>query len=109
MDKAALLAALGFLASKVVEFLKYVRVKDVNAAVTLVSVWVAGVVVTVLGAHAAVLEGVVIPGTGVSLESLDGPSQVFLGMVLTSFVSFTYDLKKALDGSDSAKQPPLVR
>lgn len=109
MDKAALLAAIGTLASKVVGFLKYLRNKDWNASFTLVAVWVAGVVAVVLGAAAEVTEGLVLPGTLTPLGSLDGASQVFLGMSLTSFIAFVYDFRKALDNTDFAKEPPLLK
>lgn len=109
MDKAALVAALGTLASKVVEFLKQARNKDWNATLTLAIVWVAGILTTVLAAAAKLTEGLEVPGTGVTFGSLDGPSQIFLGMSLSSFIAFVYDFKKAIDDGDSPKQPPLLK
>lgn len=108
MEQAAALAAIGFLASKIIELVKYLKNKDWNGFVTLVSMWIAGVVVTVLAAVAEVTEALVLPGTSVPLGVLDGPSLVFLGATLSSVVSFAYDAKKAVDRSDSAKQPPLL-
>jgi len=102
------LAALGALASKVIELLKLLRAKDVNGAVTLVSIWVAGLVAVFLGAEADVTENLSLPGTGIPLGSLDTGSKILLGLVMMSSISFAYDFKKAFDQSDSAKQPPLL-
>lgn len=108
MESFIVAAAIPFLAGKAIELLKYLKNKDWNGAVTLVSVWVAGIVALVIAAAAEVTETFVVPGTTIPLGSLDGPSLVLLGMTLTSITSTVYDFKKALDSTDSAKQPPLI-
>lgn len=106
---ATLLIAL--LIVKLLTLAKYLtNLGDIKArkdAVTLVSAMVVGVVVVILAAHAAITEAVVIPPSTIPLGLLDWPSQVFLGLVATSLGAFAYDVKKAIDGSDSAREPHL--
>lgn len=109
METVVSFLVLGTLAGKIVELLKYIKAKDTNGAFTLLSVWVAGFVVLVLGANASAFEMLMVPGMEVPLGQLNWASLVLVGMSLTSFVSFGYDFKKALDGSDTAKQPSLFK
>ncbi len=45
---------------------------------------------------------------GTALTDLDGPSQLYLGLCVGSFGSALVDVKSAIDGSDTAKKPPLL-
>lgn len=109
METAILLVALGTLAGKVVGFIKYLVNKDKNGYITQAAVWLAGLVVVFLGSNASAFEEVVVPGMGVPLGLLSWADVVLVGLSLSSFISFGYDFKKAFDGSDSAKEPPLVK
>lgn len=109
MTQAVILAAIALLASKLVEFAKYVRNGDVNGAVTLFIVWIVGVIVIFLASAAVVTQDLILPGLSQPLVDMDFWSKVFLGMIATSFISFGYDVKKAVDGTDSAATPPLVK
>lgn len=108
MEQVIALTAIAFLAGKIIEFLKYVRNRDWNAAITLAAVEFAGVVVMLFAAAAKVTETLILPGTSEPIGTLDTASVIFLGLVMTSLASTTYDFRKALDSGDSAKQPPLI-
>lgn len=103
----ALLAALTW---KVVDFLKALThlSDNKNIVVTQAITWGVTIVFVMLGAHAMLTENIVIPGTSTALGTLDGASLVFAGLLLGSAASASYDLKRAIDGSDSAVQPKLL-
>lgn len=109
METVVSFLVLGTLAGKIVELFKYLKNGDRNGAFTLLSVWIAGIMVIFLGANADAFSALVVPGMEVPLGSLNWASLVLVGMSLTSFIAFGYDFKKALDNSDSAKQPPLLK
>lgn len=108
MEEAISLVVLGTLAGKLVDFFKYVHAKDWNAVTTQAAVWVAGVIVIVLGANADAFQALVIPGMESELGSLNTWSLLLIGLSLTSLISVVYDFKKAVDGSDSAAVPKLT-
>jgi hypothetical protein len=108
LENAIALLVIGLLANKIIELIKYLRVKDWNAAITLLSLFVAGVVAVTLAAHASVTEHTIIPGTTVELGTLEFASLLLLGLMITATGSTVYDFKKAFDNSDSAKQPSLT-
>jgi hypothetical protein len=108
MEDAIALLAIALLANKIIELLKYLKSKNWNGAITLVSLFIAGVVALNIAAHAAVTEHTVIPGTGIELGLLDFMSLLLLGLLITAGGSTIYDFKKAFDGSDTAKQPALT-
>lgn len=68
--------------------------------------WVAGVVVVVLASHARLFDAFSV--NGLTLTSLDGASQVFLGLCIASLASTGADFKQAFDSNDSAAKPPLT-
>lgn len=105
MDFVPLAAALA-LTWKLVDFVKQLRVRDWNAAVTQAAVWVAGVLVIWLLASTDFASGIKI-GSMV-LSHLNGASLVLVGLSVGASGSVAYDFKRALDGSDSAAQPALV-
>lgn len=100
------LAALALLVVGVVNFLRYLRNKDWNGVSTVGLAWVAGVFAVSLVARTNFAGG--IPIGDLSLADLNFASQVFVGMTIASTGSYFVDVKKALDGSDSAKVPPLI-
>lgn len=108
MEQALILTSIAFLGNKIIELVKWLRAKDWNAAITLISIHVTGAVVMLFAAAAKVTETLVVPGTSAPIGQLDNASVIFLGLVMTSLTSKLYDLQKAVDTSDSAKQPPLI-
>jgi hypothetical protein len=108
MDNAIALLAVALLANKIIELLKDMRAGNWNGALTLLSLFVAGVAALTLAAHAMVTETMTIPGVEKQLGQLDFASLVLLGLMITSTGSTVYDFKKAFDQTDSARQPPLT-
>ena len=105
MDFAPLVVALA-LVWKIVDFAKAVRVRDIDAIVSQLAVWVAGVIVTFLLAATDFASGVTIGD--LSLDALNAASLILLGLSIGSTGSVAYDFKRAFDRSDSAAQPSLV-
>jgi len=91
---------------KITSVLKYVSGGQFREAVTQVIPWVAGIVVILVAAQADVAENIAVWGQ-TALSDLDTWSQVLAGLALGSGASFAYDFKKAVDGTDSAGEPPL--
>lgn len=88
-------------------FLKYLRAQDWSAVVTQAGSWVVGIAVVSLMAHSDFAAGVKIGGR--PLDRLDGSTLVLLGVsFIGSIASAGYDLKRAVDGNDSARTPPLI-
>lgn len=100
------ITVLGALVWKFVDFLKYLKNHDWNAVLTMLSVWVAGVVAVLLFAHSD-FASLVSVGSA-TLASLGTVSQVIIGLSATSLMSVGYDFKKSLDNTDSAKTPSLM-
>lgn len=100
---AVLLAALIW---AFVDFLKNLRAADWNATVTQLIVWASGVAgVFLIGATQFAKDTHI---NGQVLTDLDGASKLVVGLLFSSLASGAYQVKKAVDSSDSAKQPPLV-
>lgn len=99
-------ASLAAFAIKVTSVLKYLSAGQVREAITQVVPWLAGVIMVAVAAHANVSQDLVVFGE-MALRQLNGWSQVLAGVALGSTGSFAYDLKKALDNTDTASEPPL--
>jgi hypothetical protein len=99
-------ATLAALVVKFTSVLKYLSSRAFREAATQVIPWVAGVLAVVLAAQADVSEGFIVWGQQ-ALGDLDFWSQVLAGIALGSGGSVVYDFKKAVDGTDSASEPPL--
>lgn len=102
MDFAPLLAAVALI-WKIVDFVKYLRVRNVDAVVTQLGVWVAGVGVTLLLAATNYSDGIVIGD--LPLGELNLASLILLGLSIGSTASVLVDAKKAVDNTDSAAVP----
>jgi hypothetical protein len=107
MDSFVPLVAALALVWKIVDFAKQVRVGDMNAVVTQAVTWVAGVVVVFILANSDFGNGIQVAHS--SLGHLNGWSLVLVGLTVASSGSVGYDFKRALDSSDSAAQPSLVK
>ena len=99
------LIALGLLVVRLVNFLKYVKARDKNGWLTILTAWVSGVLVVLLFAQTDFASGIQVGDVG--LDSLNVWSLIVVGLTVASTGSFAVDVKKALDTSDSAKVPPL--
>lgn len=100
------LVQMAVLVFAIINFLKAVRNKDTNASITQVIVWVAGVAVVFLAAQTDFADGIVIGDQ--LLTQLNAWSLLFIGLTIASLASFGVEIKKALDGSDSAATKPLI-
>jgi cadmium resistance protein CadD (predicted permease) len=92
--------------NKTVSFVKAFANKDWNTVITQAVVWVVGICLLALAAHAMIAENMVI--FSARLGDWDGSSVVLGGYVLGSTGAFAYDWKKARDNTDSSKETPLV-
>lgn len=110
MDLSSITGTVGLIALtwKFIDFLKNLTPKDhnYNAAITQVVVWIAGLVAVLLFGESQLGEGVTV-GTQ-TLENADTATKIIVGLMVGSIASSAVDIKKAIDGSDSAKQPPLT-
>lgn len=79
-----------------------------SSVLTQLTAWGGGVLLVLVGAHAAVTSAIVLPGTGLPLGKLDAGSILLVGLLASSLASSLVDVKQALDGSDSAAKPPLI-
>ncbi len=91
---------------KAVDFLRQLSGRQWSGVVTQLIVWVAGVAGVALAAHSQLFETFAVNGN--PLTSLDGGSQLYLGLCIGSLGSALVDVKSAIDGSDSAAKPPLL-
>lgn len=105
MDFVPLAATIALL-WKIVDFAKLLRVRDVNAVVTQAVTWGAGVGLAFLLAGTDFAEGIKIGG--MILGHVNDSSLVLIGLSLGSSASVAYDLKRAIDRTDSAAMPSLV-
>lgn len=105
MDFVPLLATAA-LVLKLIDFLKFLRVRDLDALTAQLSTWVAGVVCLFLLGATDFANQVNIGD--VNLSDLNGWSKVLVGLTLGSTASLIYDAKRAVDRSDSAAMPSLV-
>lgn len=98
---------------KLVDFAKYLRVKDTNAWVTQVATWVAGITTVWLASAADLADVLALAGVNAAdsvlvLEDMSGFGKVFLGASISSLGSFFYDFKKAFDNTQTSATPSLV-
>ena len=112
MDLSGLVGTVGLVALvwKFIDFLRNVTSWSDPAArknvITQVCAWVAGLAAVLLYGESQLGESVTV-GTK-TLEDADTATKIIIGLMVASLASATVDIKKAIDGSDSAKQPPLL-
>ena len=94
MDLAPL-AAVGTLVFALVNFMKYLAVRNWNGAITQLIAWTAGVVGILLIAH-TVFAAAIIVGN-VPLQSMNFWSQLFVGLMATSLLTTLNEGYKAID------------
>lgn len=91
---------------KLVDVLRFISARDINAVVTQVSVWLSAFAVALLAREAEPFSTVGILGS--TFGDLDLAAVVLFALGLGSTASGVVDFKKALDGTDSAAVPPLL-
>lgn len=105
------LGLLGLIVYKLLDFLKDLTNRNWSGVITILIGWVAGIAGVFLFADSAFGSQLQV-GEGhhhsLLLGDLDVSSKVILGMAATNLLAAFYDAKKAVDGSDSAKTPPLL-
>lgn len=94
------------LVKKIVDTVKYASAGDVNATVTQVVAWLAGVAVTLAAAQSDFGAAIVVNGT--TLGMLNVWSQALIGVNLASAAGVGWDVIKAVDNSNSAIVPNLL-
>lgn len=100
-------AGLAAFAGKVASTLKQLSAGGYRAALTQALVWAAGVGLAFLAASANAMADLAVVGD-LTLGQLDDSSTVLWGLGLASTISVAYDFRKAVDSSDSAREPSLA-
>ena len=100
-------AAAGLLAlvQQFIDFLKEL-LSAPKSAVTQVVTWAAGIGAVVLFAHSNF--GSQVHVGSLALDSASGPSQVLIGLLVSSLGSSLHDVVQAVDNTSSQTKPPLV-
>jgi hypothetical protein len=106
------LAVVAAFIKKLVDFVRQLRGRDMNAVLTQLFVWVAGIVVVWLTAHVNFGSGVEIANVklddlGAWLNSMNLWTQSVVGVLLASSSSIIQDLFKAVDPTQSEAKPKL--
>lgn len=92
---------------KLVSFFKYLSAKKWREVITQAIVWGSGLAAVWIFSLSKFTKSITIGDGGVTIGHLDTGAKILLGLTIASVGSFAYDFKKALDGSDSAGEPPL--
>lgn len=100
-------ASLAALVLTAVNFVKYLRARQWDAVVKQAIAWVAGIALVVIAAHSDF--GASLPIMDRSLDQFNWASQVLIGLSLASLGGAFNELKSALDNTDTAAKPPIVR
>ncbi len=104
----AILGGIALAVNSTIAWMKTLTNRDWNGFWTHFTVVVVGVIAIVLAAHANLSNDFVIPALNRSLGSLDWPSQVLLGWIVTGTGKFAFTFTQAVDGSQSAAEPNLL-
>lgn len=105
MDFVPMLAA-AFLVKQIIDFVKYLKGKEWNGVITVLSVWLAGVVVITLLAQTDFADSINVLDR--TLSSLNFATQVFLGLTIGSVGSFANEVTGAIDSTRSTAKPTLT-
>jgi hypothetical protein len=110
MDLTGVMGVVGLaaLVLTLVDFLKNLTSgkAGLNAVVTQLCAWVAGLVAVFLYAESELGDGIAIGTT--TLDHADFATKVIVGLAVASIASTFVKLTKSIDNSDSNKQPPLT-
>jgi hypothetical protein len=103
---SVLLGAFILKATDLVKYLVEARRGDANGLITLLLTWVIGIVAVMVFAKTQWGDEVKIGDE--SLESLSTWSKVVLGVAAPSIAAILYDVKKAVDNTESSSTPRLT-
>lgn len=109
MEAVIVFAGLAFAINKTVSVIKALFNGEKNTVVTQVVVWLVGFGGLALAAQSDVTSAFALPGFTEPLGDLDVASLGVLAWILGSTGSFAYDIKAAIDGSDSAAETKLLQ
>jgi hypothetical protein len=91
---------------KLVDFIKSAAARDANGLTTIVIGWLAGVGAVFVFSLTQWADEIRVGDE--TLQDLSGASKIVLGLVATSVAGYFYDVKKALDRTDTASTPRLL-
>lgn len=100
------LAAMGALVFTLINFLKNVTNRLWSPVITQLISWAAGILVVMLFANTTWADTVTFGDS--TLGSLNGTSQLVIGLMAASLFGVVKEVTKAIDQSDSASKPPLI-
>lgn len=95
---------------KVIDFARLLATwrTERSAIVTQILAWVGAVAVVFLYGGSQ-LGDFVVPGTELLLADANAGTKIILGLAIGSAASAAVDVKQAIDSSDTATKPPLIR
>lgn len=99
-------ALVGALVYTVINFLKLVTNRQWSGVATQVCTWLGGVIVVVIASRSSF--GPSVNVAGVALSSANAADLALIGLSASSLFSAFYDVKRAIDNTDSASTPPLL-
>lgn len=110
MDLTGIMGVVGLAALTLtfVDFLKNLTPPDhnYNSAITQAVAWIAGLVAVFLYGESQ-LGGTIAIGDR-TLDQVDTPTKIIVGLSIASIASTFVKLTKSIDNTDSNKQPPLT-
>jgi hypothetical protein len=98
---------LGLVIYTLMNLVKYLRARDWNGIITLLTGWLVGFLAVWLFGSTDWGQTLTVGGTK-TLDLLSIGEKVIVGLVVVSAGSVLFDFKKSFDNSDSASTPPLV-
>jgi hypothetical protein len=98
---------LAALVTQVTTIIKFLSAGYLRQAFTAVVPWLVAFLALLLGANASEINDYVLPGLSEPLHAMDVSSLLFAAAVLGSSGGLLYKAITAIDGSDSAAEPPL--
>lgn len=107
VEQAVTVATLALLASQITSIIRFITGGEGRRALTAVIPWLAAFAALGLGAHADATSTLTLPGFDVQLGDMDIGSLVLAAMTLGATGGFAHKVVTAIDGSDSAVEPPL--
>jgi hypothetical protein len=111
MDLTGIMGVVGVvtLTWKFIDFLKGLLdgTDGRKASITQLVVWISGIAAVFLYAESQLGDTVTIGKT--TLDHADSATKLIVGLMIGSIASATVDVKKAIDNTDSSKQPPLIK
>jgi ABC-type sulfate transport system permease component len=106
MDEFLPMATLIGLIISVVNFLLYLKGKNMDGALKIVVVWVAGIAAVLLAARTDYAKS--FEFGGVTLDVANTWTQIWIGLTIGGSATVVNEFKKAFDNHDTAEKPALV-